>query len=32
MHPENIIQLDGVTAEKLDLHADVDNIAKQVRF
>ena len=30
-HPENIIQLDGVTAEKLDLHADVDNIAKQVK-
>lgn len=30
-HPENIIKLDGVTAEKLDLHADVDNIAKQVK-
>lgn len=30
-HPENIIKLDGVTAEKLDLHADVDDIAKQVK-
>lgn len=29
-HPENIIKLDGVTADKLDLHADVDEIAKQV--
>ena len=25
-HPENIIQLDGVTADKLDLHVDVDDI------
>lgn len=30
-HPENIIKLDGVTADKLDLHADVDDIAKQVK-
>lgn len=30
-HSENIIKLDGVTAEKLDLHADVDDIAKQVK-
>ena len=30
-HPENIIKLDGVTAEKSDLHADVDDIAKQVK-
>ena len=30
-HPENIIKLEGVTADKLDLHADVDNIAKQVK-
>lgn len=29
-HPENIIKLDGVVADKLDLHADVDEIAKQV--
>lgn len=25
-HPENIIRLDGVTADKLDLHVDVDDI------
>ena len=30
-HPENIIQLDGVTADKLDLHVDVDDIFKQVK-
>ncbi|WP_035429845.1 NAD(P)H-binding protein [Lactobacillus paragasseri] len=30
-HPENIIQLDGVTADKLDLHIDVDDIFKQVK-
>lgn len=30
-HPENIIKLDGVTPDKLDLHADVDAIAKQVK-
>lgn len=30
-HPENIIKLEGVTADKLDLHADVDNIVKQVK-
>ncbi|WP_278750408.1 NAD(P)H-binding protein [Lactobacillus taiwanensis] len=30
-HPENIIKLEDVTADKLDLHAGVDNIAKQVK-
>lgn len=30
-HPENIIKLDGVTPDKLDLHADVDDITKQVK-
>lgn len=30
-HPENIIQLDGVAADKLDLHVDVDDIFKQVK-
>ncbi len=30
-HPENIIKLDGVTADKLDLHADVEDITKQVK-
>ena len=29
-HPENIIKLDGVTSDKLDLHADVEDITKQV--
>ena len=30
-HPENIIKLDGVTPDKLDLHADVEDITKQVK-
>lgn len=30
-HPENIIKLDGVTSDKLDLHADVEDITKQVK-
>lgn len=30
-HPENIIKLDGVTADKLDLHADVATITEQVK-
>lgn len=30
-HPENIIKLDGVTSDKLDLHADVEDISKQVK-
>lgn len=30
-HPENIIKLDGVTADKLDLHADVEDITKQIK-
>lgn len=30
-HPENIIKLDGVSSDKLDLHADVENITKQVK-
>lgn len=30
-HPENIIKFDGVTADKLDLHADVEDITKQVK-
>lgn len=29
-HPENVIKLNNVTADKLDLHADVDDIAKQI--
>lgn len=30
-HPENIIKMDHVTADKLDLHADVDEIASQIK-
>lgn len=30
-HPENIVKLDGVEADKLDLHADVDQIANQMK-
>ncbi|MBP2057507.1 nucleoside-diphosphate-sugar epimerase [Lactobacillus colini] len=30
-HPENIVKLDGVTVDKLDLHASVDDIAKQMQ-
>lgn len=30
-HPENIIKLNGVTSDKLDLHADVEDITKQVK-
>lgn len=29
-HPENIIELEGVTADKLDLHTTIGNIAKQM--
>lgn len=29
-HPENIIELKGVTADKLDLHASIADITKQV--
>lgn len=29
-HPEKIIKMDHVTADKLDLHASVDEIAKQI--
>lgn len=30
-HPENVIRLDGVTADKLDLHANIDEIASQIK-
>lgn len=30
-HPENIIKMDHVTTDKLDLHADVDKIAEQIK-
>ena len=30
-HPENIIKLDHVTADKLDLHTSVDKIADQIK-
>lgn len=30
-HPERIVKMNHVTAEKLDLHASVDEIAKQIK-
>lgn len=30
-HPENIVKLDNVEADKLDLHAEVDEIADQMK-